>query len=792
MKRILSSSIFLFFTLLTFSQSVKIDNIKYEAISATEAALVDGYEASGDVVIPEYVTIKGKKYKVVEIKEFAFVKDKDKIRINSGAKGLTSIIIPNSVVNIGLAAFGDCVNLKTIKLSEKLKTISSGVFYGCTSLTEIDIPYGVVSIEDEAFMWCTSLRSINIPNSVVKLGGQIFSGSDIKSLVIPNSVKNISSFALSGCESLESVVVPDRVSQLGYSFCMFTGCENLEIIRGHKTAYPQWIVDDILANQECYNNTLFRKVYIEDKRRTFTLLGHIEAAIEDGKISRIPTLEEYIKPKVETDINVWQKKGEFESTAKWSQRVNEITRNEKVKELADKYKGEYKLLQDRQRREYEAISREYYARKEEVKRELINPEDLSISTYDADNESFKISGFGITSTFNVSDGSFNVSTNPDILLPVNVDDAPSFKANWDNIKMTAELKFVPNGDDVALTSVSFKHNGKTYTYDSNTQAKYAITEIDYNFKPIELAINEGDNIDYTFNPLEEVQNVVASPRQDIAQNNNVVIERKKLSAGELSDVDVNVPVNSTNSTNTFAVIIGNENYSQVAKVPYAQNDAKVFAEYCEKTLGLPEKNIKCYNDATFGIMLSAIENIQNIAEAYKGNINVIFYYAGHGVPNESSNDAYLLPVDANGRNTTVCYPIGKLYDDLKASNAMRITVFLDACFSGAQRGDGMLASARGVAIKAKQAVPQGNMVVFTAASEDETAYPYDEKGHGLFTYYLLKKLKDTKGNVTLGELGNYICEKVAQEAVVTNGKSQTPTVVSSTIMGTTWKEWKLR
>ena len=144
-------------------------------------------------------------------------------------------------------------------------------------------------------------------------------------------------------------------------------------------------------------------------------------------------------------------------------------------------------------------------------------------------------------------------------------------------------------------------------------------------------------------------------------------------------------------------------------------------------------------------MLSAIENIQNIAEAYKGNINVIFYYAGHGVPNESSNDAYLLPVDANGRNTTVCYPIGKLYDDLKALNAMRITVFLDACFSGAQRGDGMLASARGVAIKAKQAVPQGNMVVFTAASEDETAYPLVSKGHGLFTYYLLKKMKESKG-----------------------------------------------
>ena len=132
------------------------------------------------------------------------------------------------------------------------------------------------------------------------------------------------------------------------------------------------------------------------------------------------------------------------------------------------------------------------------------------------------------------------------------------------------------------------------------------------------------------------------------------------------------------------------------------------------------------------------------------------------------------------------------YDELKNLGANKVSVFLDACFSGAQRGEGMLASARGVAIKAKQAVPQGNMVIFSAASEDETAYPFNEKGHGLFTYYLLKKLKETKGNVTLGELGQYICEKVAQESVVTNGKSQTPTVVPSSAMSGEWRNWRLK
>lgn len=84
------------------------------------------------------------------------------------------------------------------------------------------------------------------------------------------------------------------------------------------------------------------------------------------------------------------------------------------------------------------------------------------------------------------------------------------------------------------------------------------------------------------------------------------------------------------------------------------------------------------------------------------------------------------------------------------------------------------------------------MVVFSAASGDETAYPYKEKGHGLFTYFLLKKLQESKGNCTLGELGEYIQTNVRQQSVVVNRKSQTPTVVPSANIANDWKNLKLR
>lgn len=257
-------------------------------------------------------------------------------------------------------------------------------------------------------------------------------------------------------------------------------------------------------------------------------------------------------------------------------------------------------------------------------------------------------------------------------------------------------------------------------------------------------------------------------------------------------IDTSIPYSSSNNTFTFAVIIGNEKYKQVAKVPYAQNDAKIFAEYCKKTLGVPTQNVRIYENATFGTMLSAVNGIKKISEAYQGNVNVIFYYAGHGIPNETTKDAFLLPVDADGRQTEACYPVSRLYKELGEMGAKNVVVFMDACFSGAQRGEGMLASARCVALKAKAEAPQGNMVVFTAATGDETAYPYNEKGHGMFTYFLLKKIQETKGDCTLGELGEYIQTNVSQQSVVINRKSQTPTIVPSEGMMDSWRGLKLR
>ena len=258
-----------------------------------------------------------------------------------------------------------------------------------------------------------------------------------------------------------------------------------------------------------------------------------------------------------------------------------------------------------------------------------------------------------------------------------------------------------------------------------------------------------------------------------------------------SDVDKNIPVTNKKNSNTFAVIIANENYQSVASVPFALNDGNIFREYCIKTLGIPEKQVKYIPNATGNQIKAQINWLQTLAEVFT-DPHIIFYYAGHGIPDESSRTAYLLPVDGIGTDVSTGYKLDDLYAVLGKMPAENVTVFMDACFSGSKREEGMLASARGVAIKARSGMPQGNMVVFSAAQSDETAYPNNEEKHGMFTYFLLKKLQDTKGDVTLQELGEYITTNVSQQSILLNGKSQTPCVTPSATLDASWREWKLK
>ena len=262
-----------------------------------------------------------------------------------------------------------------------------------------------------------------------------------------------------------------------------------------------------------------------------------------------------------------------------------------------------------------------------------------------------------------------------------------------------------------------------------------------------------------------------------------------------SDVDRDIPQTNKSNPHCYAIIIGNQDYHSYQKglsseqdVPFAAEDASIFNEYCEKTLGVDARNISFLRNATSAKMNQEIDFITRLA-ARDPQAEIIFYYAGHGLPNENTKEPYLIPVDVNASNLTSAIALYDLYQSLSSTNAQRITVFLDACFSGGGRDMGLVAS-RGIKVTPKKDALSGNIVVFSATSADQTALPYTDKKHGMFTYFLLKKLQDSKGECNYSELFDYLNKNVGESSLRVNRKDQTPEVNTSLQVQNSWQNWR--
>ena len=433
---------------------------------------------------------------------------------------------------------------------------------------------------------------------------------------------------------------------------------------------------------------------------------------------------QYVEPKV----NQWQKKGKYEKTLHWQQRVTEESRQKLIDSLVIDARTEYIAIQSKG----------------------INPEQV-LGDYDADGEIFM-----------VHDSKFGT-----LLLPVPIDEAEAFEKSF--VQCMRNPEYFIQDDGLALAAETWTTpDGKKYSYSNDRSLEFAMADIKYNFDPIKLDFNDDSG------PVTGSQQ----------------FSRKSISIGK-SDVDINIPENRKKNDKTFAVIIANENYQRESSVKFALNDGSTFAEYCNKALGIPKENIHLIKDATLNNIIAEIDWVTKVADAYSGEAGIIFYYAGHGIPDEKTGTAYILPVDGYGSNTATGYRLSSLYEQLSSSKAASSIVFLDACFSGVQRTGDILVAARGIAIKAKDEKPTGNMIVFSAAQGDQTAYSYDEKGHGMFTYYMLKKLQESGGDVTLGELADFVTENVSKRSIVENSKSQTPNIYPSPSLSMSWSEMKL-
>ncbi|MEA3500692.1 MAG: caspase family protein, partial [Candidatus Marinimicrobia bacterium] len=242
------------------------------------------------------------------------------------------------------------------------------------------------------------------------------------------------------------------------------------------------------------------------------------------------------------------------------------------------------------------------------------------------------------------------------------------------------------------------------------------------------------------------------------------------------DIEQDIPEASIKNDDALAIIFGIEQYKNVSDATFAKRDAAIVKEYFNKALGIPENRIYYKTDSDVG--KAEFDKVFSeggwLEKRVKDNLTDIYvYYSGHGAPDMKNKVAYLIPYDGDPNYASQTgYCMDDLYKNLSELNARKVNIFIDACFSGADReNDMLLTDARPILIKVNESSTNitENMTVFSAASAKQISSAWPEKKHGLFTYFMLKGLKgdadaDKNNNLTIQELESYIKSNVSETA----------------------------
>lgn len=237
--------------LAAIAQDIEVKNadgitIYYNYINDTELEVtyhdINSNDYSGNILIPESVTYEEVNYNVTSIGKRAFHKCSGLTSViipNSvmsieeyafyECSGLTSVIIPNSVTNIGNYAFWGNAGLTSVSIGDGVSDIGEGAFSGCSGMTSVTIPNSVTNIGDEAFARCRSLTSVTIGDGVSRIGIRAFIDCfGLTSVNIGNSVTRIGDYAFCGCSLLTSIIIPNSVTSIGSE--VFWDCSHLSSI----------------------------------------------------------------------------------------------------------------------------------------------------------------------------------------------------------------------------------------------------------------------------------------------------------------------------------------------------------------------------------------------------------------------------------------------------------------------------------------------------------------------------------------------------------------------------------
>jgi hypothetical protein len=255
----------------------------------------------------------------------------------------------------------------------------------------------------------------------------------------------------------------------------------------------------------------------------------------------------------------------------------------------------------------------------------------------------------------------------------------------------------------------------------------------------------------------------------------------------VSDVDTVLREASRERQNAYAVVIGIEQYREkLPKADFADRDAKLMGQYLTKVLGYQEENIVVRLNEK-----AARSDLEKYLEHWLPNriekdASVFVYFSGHGAPNPKTAEAYLVPYDGDPIFLeSTGYPLRRLYEKMANLPAAEVVVVLDTCFSGAGGRSVIAKGMRPVGLSVENPIlASGNTIVLAASAGDQVSSAYDQKGHGLLTYFFLKGLQgdadqNKDGTLELAEVYAYLKPQVERVARREFNNEQTPQLLGN-------------
>jgi len=231
---------------------------------------------------------------------------------------------------------------------------------------------------------------------------------------------------------------------------------------------------------------------------------------------------------------------------------------------------------------------------------------------------------------------------------------------------------------------------------------------------------------------------------------------------------------------SWAIIIGINDYQQWPKLRYCVNDANAIERVLISKFGFKKENIRKLIDgeATRQRILAILGDEFANANQVQREDRVFFFFAGHGATRTLADNreiGFIIPVDADPSNYySTAISMNSLRDACDLIAARHIYFVMDSCYSGLAltRGAGAFSQDHSYLEEITRRVSRQ---ILTAGGAEQQVADDGPDGHSVFTWALLQGLTgqadlDNNGFITASELGAYV------SPIVSKFSRQTPAV----------------